>query len=319
MALDFFAGCLGGCAGILVGHPLDTIKIRIQTQDFRNPLYKGTVDCFRKVVKQESILGLYKGMSSPLAGVAVINAVVFGVYGNIQKNLSDPESLGSCFISGAVAGLVQSFICSPMELVKSRMQIQTGKVSDGLLVYLKKIWRKDGMGGVFRGLNVTFLRESLGFGVYFSSYEWLTRSESEVPVSTVHLLLAGGSSGAASWLCTYPLDVVKSRIQIDGMSGPRQYKSSLDCLVKCTRREGYRFLFRGLGPTLIRAFPTNAATWAVVTWTMRLLEKPTEVPQAHVRTETFESKLWNDLSSNIYSYDYCFVRELYLKYLGDES
>lgn len=116
MALDFAAGCLGGCAGVIVGYPFDTVKVHLQTQDYRNPLYKGTLDCFRKIIAKESVRGLYRGMSSPMAGVAAVNAIVFGVYGNVQRRTANPDSLYSHFLAGNAAGLAQSFICSPMEL-----------------------------------------------------------------------------------------------------------------------------------------------------------------------------------------------------------
>ncbi|EEB15076.1 mitochondrial carnitine/acylcarnitine carrier protein CACL, putative [Pediculus humanus corporis] len=317
MALDFVAGCFGGCAGILVGHPLDTIKIRIQTQDYKNPQYRGTIHCFKKVIEKESLSGLYKGISSPLAGVAVINAIVFGVYGTVQKNLTEPESLKSCFASGAVAGLVQSFICSPMELVKSRTQIQESKIITGPFQTFRDIYRKQGLKGIFKGLNITFLREGLGFGIYFSTYEWLTRNNDSKPISTLHLLGAGGTAGAASWMFTYPLDVIKSRIQIDGMSGNKQYQNSFDCLIKSVRTEGLRFLFRGLSPTLIRAFPSNAATWAVVSWIMELF-KTNQVPEKNA--EFMENNFWDGIpSKSIYSYNFCFMYNSYVKYLTDNT
>jgi solute carrier family 25 carnitine/acylcarnitine transporter 20/29 len=70
------------------------------------------------------VRGLYKGMTSPMAGVAVINAIVFGVYGNFQRRVAQPDCLSSHLMAGAVAGFVQSFVCSPMELVKTRLQVQ---------------------------------------------------------------------------------------------------------------------------------------------------------------------------------------------------
>ena len=106
-----------------------------------------------------------------------------------------------------------------MELVKSRTQIQESKIITGPFQTFRDIYRKQGLKGIFKGLNITFLREGLGFGIYFSTYEWLTRNNDSKPISTLHLLGAGGTAGAASWLFTYPLDVIKSRIQIDGMSG----------------------------------------------------------------------------------------------------
>lgn len=135
MALDFFAGCVGGCAGVAVGYPLDTVKVRIQTQDPKNPTYRGTYHCLQTIIQQESVRGLFKGMSSPMASVACINAMIFGVYGNVQRRLSDPNSLYSHAFAGAMAGFVQSFICSPMELVKTRIQIQEQLCPNGTRLY----------------------------------------------------------------------------------------------------------------------------------------------------------------------------------------
>jgi solute carrier family 25 carnitine/acylcarnitine transporter 20/29 len=66
-----------------------------------------------------------------MAGVAVVNAIVFGVYGNFQRHLPRPEALSSHFMAGAAAGFVQSFVCSPMELVKTRLQVQQNSAAPG--------------------------------------------------------------------------------------------------------------------------------------------------------------------------------------------
>lgn len=66
------------------------------------------------------LTGFYRGVWSPMGGVALVNAIVFGVYGNLQRGLSDPESLRSQFLAGGIAGLAQSVVSSPVELVKTR-------------------------------------------------------------------------------------------------------------------------------------------------------------------------------------------------------
>ncbi|XP_076245466.1 mitochondrial basic amino acids transporter [Calliopsis andreniformis] len=268
MALDYVAGCLGGCAGIMVGYPLDTVKVHMQTQDYRNPKYKGSWHCFRTLLAKESVAGLYRGMTSPMAGVAVVNAIVFGVYGQTQKQIPDSDRLSSHFIAGALAGMAQSPICGPIELAKTRMQLQAlGIRFSGPLNCLKHIYRHEGYRGVFKGLSVTFLREMPSFGVYFLTYEALTRTFGNGTVSTPYMLLAGGLAGTTSWVVSYPLDVVKSRIQ----SGSYHYAGIYDCLRQSVRSEGYSCLYRGLNSTILRAFPTNAVTFTVVTWTFRLL------------------------------------------------
>lgn len=53
---------------MIVGHPFDTVKVNLQTQDPKNLKYKGTFDCFKSIIAKESVRGLYKGMASPMAG-----------------------------------------------------------------------------------------------------------------------------------------------------------------------------------------------------------------------------------------------------------
>lgn len=283
MALDFIAGCVGGSAGVIVGHPLDTVKVHLQVQNANSHVkYSGTFHCLKSLVAKEGVKGVFRGVTSPLVGIAAINAIVFGVYGNCQKSFKDPNSLTSVTIAGGVAGLVQSFICSPIELAKSRMQV-SNKYS-GPLDCIRQIYANEGTRGVFRGLNITIVREVPAFGVYFLAYEILTRSNE--PVSTLNMLVAGGFAGVASWGSIYPIDVIKSRMQLDGMSSQSIYKNSFDCLRKSVQADGYICLFRGLTPTLIRAFPVNAVTFTVVEWTMKLLSGDIKLPGTVKETES---------------------------------
>lgn len=276
MALDFAAGCLGGCAGIMVGYPFDTIKVHLQTQDHRNPKYRGTWHCFRTILARDSVAGLYKGMSSPMAGVAAVNAIVFGVYGTTHRSFSEPDFLAAYFLAGASAGLAQTPVCSPIELAKTRLQLQSSNKLSGPIKCLKDIYRREGLRGIFSGLGITFLREIPSYGIYFMTYEALTKSTSSSAISTLHMLLAGGLAGTASWVLTYPVDVIKSRLQAD-TSG--KYSSAMDCFKKSIKSEGATCLFRGLNSTIIRAFPTNAATFTVVTWSLRLFENHPQVQE----------------------------------------
>lgn len=262
--------CFSGCSAIVVGHPFDTVKVNLQTQDIKNPTYKGTFHCFRTIFAKEGIRGIYKGISSPLAGVAAINAIVFGVYGNCQRNSSDPNSLFTHFVAGSAAGFAQSFLCSPIELAKSRVQLSKTPLTP--LECFKKIYATEGLKGTFRGLGITIVREIPAYSSYFVTYEWLTRNDRDEPVTTFTMLMAGGIAGVVSWCGAYPIDVVKTRMQMDGVGGVVRFSSSWDCVKKCVAEEGYRFLFRGFTPTLLRAFPVNAACFTVVTWTMRICQ-----------------------------------------------
>ncbi|XP_075471193.1 mitochondrial basic amino acids transporter isoform X1 [Ascaphus truei] len=272
--MDFLAGCAGGAAGVLVGHPFDTVKVRLQVQSISKPLYRGTYHCFQSIIKQESTLGLYKGVGSPMMGLTFINALVFGVQGNALRYLGKDTPFNQ-FLAGSAAGAIQCVICCPMELAKTRMQLQgTGEYKSKSKTYknsldcLVKIHRKEGLRGINRGMVTTFFRETPSFGFYFLTYDCLTRylhCESNDSWIIPKLLFAGGMSGIASWLSTYPIDVIKSRLQADGIGGVNHYNGIVDCVRKSYAVEGWRVFTRGLTSTLLRAFPVNAATFAIVT------------------------------------------------------
>uniref|UniRef100_UPI00398E6485 mitochondrial basic amino acids transporter isoform X1 n=2 Tax=Pristiophorus japonicus TaxID=55135 RepID=UPI00398E6485 len=274
MALDFAAGCLGGVAGVVVGHPFDTVKVRLQVQNPDQPRYRGTLHCFQSIIKQESGFGLYKGIGSPMMGLTFINAIVFGVQGNAMRYLGKDTPLNQ-FLAGAAAGGIQCVICCPMELAKTRMQLQgmgeyqiKSKVYKNSLDCLVRIYKKHGIRGINKGMVTTILREIPGFGFYFLTYDCLTRALNCEPDDSLiipKLLFAGGMSGIASWISTYPIDVIKSRLQADGVGGINRYNGIMDCVLQSYKNEGWHVFARGLTSTLLRAFPVNAATFATVT------------------------------------------------------
>lgn len=287
MASDFIAGCVGGAAGVLAGHPLDTVKVRLQTQSHVTPTYHGTFDCLRKITMNEGINGLYRGIASPLVGVTALNALTFGIQGNIRRLMKNPDSVMSQFSAGMVTGAIQSIVVSPMELVKSRMQLQTAPSNtpsrtssstngqSSTWQCFRDIVQREGIkNGLMRGFSVTLLREIPGFGIYFGTYELLTTGlYGSSKFSLLNMLMAGGTAGVASWVIAYPMDVIKTRLQTDGLNGKRMYKNARHCLKQCLAVEGWRGLCRGLNSVCLRAFPTNAVTLATVSTVLRTLDQ----------------------------------------------
>ena len=222
--------------------------------------------------------GLYKGMLSPMAGVGIINAIIFGVQAHALRLLE--PSLSSHCIAGSIAGAVQSIVCCPMELAKTRVQVQTsaGKRElrySGSIDCLRKTFHKNGIAGCYRGMTLTLIRETPSFAIYFGTFEvfcnLLTPKGQNIDcIGPLSLLLAGGMSGISSWVLTYPIDVIKSRFQADKDGKERKYHSIADCVRKTYRTGGLAVFTGGLTATILRAFPTNAATLATVTLTLRL-------------------------------------------------
>ncbi|KAH8329301.1 hypothetical protein KR074_007350, partial [Drosophila pseudoananassae] len=268
--IDFVAGLLGGAAGVLVGHPFDTVKVHLQTDDPKNPKYKGTFHCLKMILQKDGFKGIYRGISSPIGGIGLVNAIVFGVYGNVQRYSGEPNALLTHFYAGSIAGISQSFVCAPMELAKTRLQlsknIDSGIKFNGPIHCLRHIFKTEGIRGTFKGLVATILRDIPGFAGYFVTYEYIMAQHSNPGVSFT--LLAGGCAGMASWIFCYPLDVVKTHMQADALGKEAKYTGFVDCAVKGYKHEGIQYFVRGLNSTLIRAFPMNAACFFVVSWVL---------------------------------------------------
>jgi len=266
---------------VVIGYPLDTVKVKIQSQDpSSSTKYRGTFHCLSDIFKQDGAKGLFRGMSSPLAGVAAINAITFGVYGNALRCMEDQESVKSVTMAGMTAGIVQTFIVSPMELVKTQMQV-CGETS--ISSTCRMIYQSAGMSGFTRGLALTFTREVPAIGVFFGSYEIMIREFGE---STATILGAGGIAGVLSWVLTYPQDVLKTRLQADGFGARQTYSSSSNCMKLSLEKEGSKFLTRGLSSTVIRAFPVNAATFFVYSAIMKVGDMDTKADEVYDTLKT---------------------------------
>merc|ERR1740137_244883 len=110
------------------------------------------------------------------------------------------------------------------------------------------------------------MREVPALGIYFGSFEAIMRVFGD---STTAILLAGGIAGIISGSVTIPLDVIKTRLQADSFGGEIKYRGLFHLFQSSWEIEGPRFLFRGIGATIIRAFPVNMATFGVYTLVMK--------------------------------------------------
>ncbi len=117
-AIDFLNGSISGVGNCISGYVFDTLKVRMQLQ----PNLSMT-DEFRKIVRNEGFMSLFNGMYYPIITVPVVNAIVYGSY-QAYKKIMKKETLSMLdgIQNGAFAGLVNSFVVGPVELVKCLMQ-----------------------------------------------------------------------------------------------------------------------------------------------------------------------------------------------------
>ena len=117
MALDFAAGSCAGSAGILAGYPLDTVKVLIQCQGGGvERKYRSTLQTMLVVRREEGWRRLYRGLPTPLATVALTNAVTFGVYGAAGRAWAAGRQPGPAQAAqhGALAGSLRALVICPI-------------------------------------------------------------------------------------------------------------------------------------------------------------------------------------------------------------
>ncbi|KAJ4851309.1 Mitochondrial arginine transporter bac2 [Turnera subulata] len=280
---EFVAGGFGGVAGIISGYPLDTVRIRQQ----HHANSGSAVSILRRVIATEGPGALYRGMGAPLASVTFQNAMAFQIYAILSRAFDsprlpdDPPSYKSVALAGFGTGAMQSLILSPVELVKIRLQLQNknnavqANSHKGPLSVYKSILRTEGMRGVYRGFLITLIRDAPAHSVYFWTYEYMReqfhpgcRKSGQETLST--MLTAGGLAGVASWVCCYPPDVIKTRLQAETPSS-QKYNGIWDCFRKSVQQEGYGVLWRGLGTAVARAFVVNGAVFSAYEIALRCL------------------------------------------------
>lgn len=237
-------------------------------------------------------MAFYKGTLTPLIGIGACVSVQFGAfhearrrfetYNSSKSAFAKPDlSYGQYYASGAFAGVANSVISGPIEHVRIRLQTQPHgekRLYSGPIDCVKKLSAHEGvLKGLYRGEAVTIIREAQAYGVWFLAFEYLMNADAarnqiqrkEIP--TWKIAFYGGLAGEALWLGSYPFDVVKSKMQSDGFGKEMKYKGMNDCFKQIWRTEGMRGFWKGLGPTLLRAMPVSAGTFAVVEMTRRAI------------------------------------------------
>jgi solute carrier family 25 carnitine/acylcarnitine transporter 20/29 len=288
------AGGVGGLCAVIVGHPFDLVKVRLQTAE--KGVYSGAMDVVRRTVAREGLArGLYAGVSAPLVGVTPMFAVSFWGY-DMGKRLVDtfttvpvvnntPQySIGQISAAGFFSAIPMTLITAPFERVKVLLQIQgqkqlgpgeKPKYSGGVDV-VRQLYKEGGIRSVFRGSAMTLARDGPGSAAYFAVYEYVKRSLSPKDengnatgeLSLPAVMTAGGAAGVAMWIPVFPVDTIKSRIQT------AEGRPTISGVISGVYRSGgIKAFFPGFGPALARAVPANAATFVGVELAHKAMNK----------------------------------------------
>ncbi|KAK9480752.1 mitochondrial carrier domain-containing protein [Lipomyces japonicus] len=280
---SFVAGGVGGISAVLVGHPFDLIKVRMQTAE--KGVYSSALDVVRKTVAQDGALGIYRGVTPPLLGVTPMFAISFWGYDlgkRIVAAVSPPAidgktdlTIAQISAAGFFSAIPTTAVAAPFERIKVLLQVQ-GQHGEpkysGILDVVSKLYKDGGVRSLYRGSLATLARDGPGSALYFATYEYL--KEKLTPdgqkLSLGAISFAGGASGVAMWTAVFPVDTIKSKLQTS-----ETQSNIIKVTTQIYRSGGIKAFFPGIGPALARSFPANAATFVGVELTHNFFDKYT--------------------------------------------
>ncbi|PON52682.1 Mitochondrial substrate/solute carrier [Parasponia andersonii] len=231
----------GAAAGVIVEavlYPIDTIKTRLQAAHGGGSI----------ILKD-----LYSGLAGNLVGSLPASAICVGVYEPAKQTLlaSFPEKLSALahLTAGFIGGAASSLIRVPTEVVKQRMQTgQFASAPDAV----RLIVAKEGFKGLYAGYGSFLLRDLPFDAIQFCMYEQLRigyKLAARRELSDLETAMIGAFAGAITGAITTPLDVIKTRLMVQGSA--KQYKGICDCVRTIMRQEGNRVFFKGAAPRVL--------------------------------------------------------------------
>ncbi|KAL0038343.1 hypothetical protein WJX77_002827 [Trebouxia sp. C0004] len=262
------AGAVAGISEHVAMYPMDTIKTRMQALGHPGQRLHGSSvpRAVAAVIKREGIAGLYGGVGVTTWAAGPAHALYFATYELAKDALGGNEGGHhpmATAVAGSMATVVNDGVMTPSDVVKQRLQVANSPYR-GMTDCILRVSREEGISAFFKSYRTTLVMNVPFTAVHFATYEsckkLLAMEEDE---SLAVQLAAGGMAGGVSAALTTPLDVVKTRLQLEGVNSATRYSTTAvrPMLRQIVREEGKRALWSGLKPRCLFHIPAAAICW----------------------------------------------------------
>eukprot|EP00210_Caulerpa_lentillifera_P009020 g8609.t1 len=270
--LDYFSymmsGAVAGIAEHCVMYPLDTIRTRAQALAHPGQqLHRAAIrQAIHRAVLHGGWRSLYRGFPAMICGAGPSHALHFVTYETAKDfyggndNGHTPLATG---MAGATAVLVHDGCMTPADVIKQRLQIVNSPYK-GVLDCLLRVSREEGLHAFYRSYKTTLMMNVPFMSVQVSVYESCkilmgAQENDTLPIQ----LSAGGIAGAMAAAISTPLDVVKTRLQTEGVTSNTKYRNTgvVSVLQQIVHEEGNQAIWRGLKPRILFHVPSAAICW----------------------------------------------------------
>jgi len=262
--MEILTGALAGAVECLVVQPFDLVKTRYQLNPGMNA---GIFSTLAGLVREGGVLRLYRGLLPEVAGGMPRSSAMYAGYTFAHRELlrlnSNQSTAGVALAAGCLAGVPEAVVATPFQVVKVRLQSREhlGRYKH-TMDCLMKVCAEEGVGALTKGLATTCWRNAVWNGAYFSSMHVMKERQLEASATmglgqALDSLVIGFMGGAIATSFNAPLDVAKSRIQsqrqaVESTTTLLKYRGTLHTLLTIGREEGFRALYKGYLPKLLR-------------------------------------------------------------------
>ena len=245
------------------------------------------ISTFVHVLQNDSILGLYRGLSASLLRQITYSTTRFGVYEELKQDFttqSSSPSFPTLIAMASTSGFVGGIVGNPADVLNVRMQHDAAlpveqrrnykNAIDGLI----RMTREEGWKSLFRGVWPNSMRAVLMTASQLASYDGFKRMLIEHTPLTDNLTTHFSASFLAGFVATTvcsPVDVIKTRIM-----SSHESKGLAKLLADVYRVEGVGWMFRGWVPSFIRLGPHTIATFLFLEQHKKLYRKLKGIEEA---------------------------------------
>ncbi|XP_033961237.1 mitochondrial adenyl nucleotide antiporter SLC25A24-like [Pseudochaenichthys georgianus] len=265
------AGAVAGAISRTGTAPLDRMKVFMQVHSSKTNRIS-LVGGFSRMIKEGGLSSLWRGNGTNVLKIAPETAIKFMAYEQYKKLLSSEGQkieTHKRFVAGSLAGATAQTSIYPMEVLKTRLTLgKTGQYT-GMFDCAKKILRKEGIMAFYKGYVPNLVGIIPYAGIDLAVYEtlkntWLTHHTKDSANPGVLVLVACGTiSSTCGQLASYPLALVRTRMQAQASLDTTDQPSMSNLMKKIVAKDGFFGLYRGILPNFMKVIPAVSISYVV--------------------------------------------------------
>ncbi|KAL1130538.1 hypothetical protein AAG570_011784 [Ranatra chinensis] len=270
---DFIAGGVAAAISKTAVAPIERVKLLLQVQHISTQIppeqrYKGMIDCFVRIPKEQGFAAYWRGNLANVIRYFPTQALNFAFkdkykqvfLGNVDKNTQFWRYFAGNLASGGAAGATSLCFVYPLDFARTRLAADVGKSSgnrefSGLGDCIKKIFKTDGIVGLYRGFGVSVQGIIIYRASYFGCFD--TAKGMLPDPKAAGFFISWGIAQVVTTVAgimSYPFDTVRRRMMMQSgrAKSERVYKNTLHCWSVIAKSEGMNAFFKGAFSNILR-------------------------------------------------------------------